>query len=1038
MQSRRHEFFDFILGKQLFDFDSFETALSSLEDNSLKGILFEEYCRSMFMTKLFSASNVWRPEELPINVAELLNTPTKDMGIDFVAKIDDKYYAIQCKFRSIKTQLINWSRTSTFLGAVYQSGKFDGSYYISNTININDMVRNSTVKLLLRDYLSDNKKFDLIIKSQDIESDSTLYSLRECQINAIQKFEEYFSNDSNLRGRIQMACGTGKTRVAYELCNEFNKIVILVPSLYLLNQFYTNFVHYDSFTNRNKNYLLIGSDIDTSDAMNRNYILTTDKDKVAESIVKNEQIIIVCTYQSQDILHNVMTKKRGKTIDIMMFDEAHKTAGGDESKAFALFLKTNEELKVNIRKRLFLTATERLIRSVDDDTEIYSMDNEDKYGKQIYNYPMGKAIEDKILSDYRVVFPLVDANVKEDILKQKYIGMKIEDLVKEYPADLLMCAIMIKKMFDEGEIKYLLTYHSSIRSANSFSQLLNYMDMMNAYALDGSHSMKLRNNTIEEFKKNGGVICSVKVFNEGVDIPFCDSVCFINGRESKIDIIQCIGRCLRLYDGKKIATIILPIFVENKEDEQIESDNYIFQIIRAISDNDFRVYDEIKNRKNKSGGTGRLVFKNYTYTKTETSELDFEDICDNIELQVMGRLDIVMQMTWHQSYELLIKFIDEYKKLPLQTEIYNGYNIGGWCSDMRKKKYKFDNDKVNKLNNIKIWSWNILEDAWNNNYDLLVKFVDENKRMPYNNEIYNNIKLGDWCRGQKAYMFSGKLKQEKIDKFNELSVWSWNKKTDNWNEHYELLKEYVQVYKRQPINKEIYKKYNLDSWTRIQKKKYKNGSLNNDYINKLSNIPFWSWNNILEDNWDKNYDEFIKFIKKHKKLPNQHENSLGQWCSDMRKRRDILPNDKIKKFNEIPIWSWNINEDAWNFYLNLLLKFINENKRLPVRDEMYYKNNIGDWCQMQRIRKEKLSKKHLDELEKIEIWSWDIIEDKWNLNYECLLKFIKINNRMPKKKESFDNINIGSWCQNQRTINKNEKITHERKEKLNEISLWYW
>jgi len=909
MNNRQQEFYNFIIDNQISCFDSFEKDLSSLDNNDQKGRLFEEYSRALFLSNLYNASNVWRPEELPITISNKLNTPRKDKGVDFIAEINGKYYAIQCKFRSITIDVISWSQLGTFFSSAYM-GIFNGTFLITNTIRVGKEIDPKKVNLILRDMLCDNKLFELVLKSRKITLLTDTESLRACQVDAIKKFNEYFSDENNLRGRIQMACGTGKTRVAYELSKTYNKIVILVPSLYLLSQFYVKFKYNDNINKIAKHYLLMGTEIDASNSTG--YILTTDENEIAQSIMKNEQIIIICTYQSQNILHKVLTKKRGKNIDLMIFDEAHKTAGGDDSKSFALFLKTNEELKVCIKRRLFLTATERLIKNSEGDEELYSMDNEAKYGKQIYNYPMGKAITDGILVDYRVIFPLVDGKVKEDILQQKYIGLKTGDLLKEYPADLLMCAIMIKKMFDENEIRNLLTYHSSINFANKFAELLRYLGLNNAAALHGEHSIKLRNNTIEEFRKNGGVICSVRVFNEGVDIPFCDSVCFVNGRESKIDIIQCIGRCLRLYNGKKIATIILPVIIDDKK-EVINDNDYIFQIIRAISDNDFRVYDEIKNR-GKSKGCGRLVFKDYTYSKTESITIDMNELCNEIELQVLGRLDMIMRLSWNQWFQILVNYRKSENRLPYDKEVHIGYSIGNWCMNQRQDKRigKLSDEKIKILESLDIWVWEVYNDLWKKHYNAVIEYSEKFGMIPKDRCKYNGLSLGQWCQDQRKRRSKNKVSEERLKLLESIKYWAWDVIDAKWISHYNTLFKYYTENNELPGHHIKYDGFCIGSWCVDQINKKNKGKLKQCLIDKLEKIPIWSWDdrNAIDVNWEKNYKILLKFIEENNRIPITKDKynglNIGLWCYSQRvsNNKGILKKERYDLLNKISVWYW--------------------------------------------------------------------------------------------------------------------------------------
>ena len=105
---------------------------------------------------------------------------------------------------------------------------------------------------------------------------------------------------------------------------------------------------------------------------------------------------------------------------------------------------------------------------------------------------------------------------------------------------------------------------------------------------DGSTSMSKRKKIIKEYvNSERGILCSARVLNEGVNIPIIDSVCFLDDRKSTIDIVQCIGRSLRLSDKKKMAYVFLPTFIENIDDE-FDKKQYgnIVGIIKALKSTD--------------------------------------------------------------------------------------------------------------------------------------------------------------------------------------------------------------------------------------------------------------------------------------------------------------------------------------------------------------------------------------------------------------------------------------------------------------------
>ena len=117
--------------------------------------------------------------------------------------------------------------------------------------------------------------------------------------------------------------------------------------------------------------------------------------------------IVFTTYQSSDKLAAAARKSR-MIFDLAILDEAHKTVGA-HSKKFATLL---SDKKVKVRRRLFMTATERVFRG--DNDEVLSMDSEKDYGARFHQLSFKEAIKQRIISDYKILTMTVsDGRIRE-------------------------------------------------------------------------------------------------------------------------------------------------------------------------------------------------------------------------------------------------------------------------------------------------------------------------------------------------------------------------------------------------------------------------------------------------------------------------------------------------------------------------------------------------------------------------------------------------------------------------------------------------
>ena len=156
---------------------------------------------------------------------------------------------------------------------------------------------------------------------------------------------------------------------------------------------------------------------------------------------------------------------------------------------------------------------------------------------------------------------------------------------------------MLLNEIQNGNCFHLVTYHNSIEKSKLFKRLLEKLN--ESYGLDiailnvdGSHSMNQRNRIFKEFSENKlAIMVTTRVFNEGVNFPIVDSVCFLDPRKSTVDIIQCFGRALRLHKDKKIAKIYVPIIIDDimEIDEKTVFGNLI-RILKSLSETDSHIF----------------------------------------------------------------------------------------------------------------------------------------------------------------------------------------------------------------------------------------------------------------------------------------------------------------------------------------------------------------------------------------------------------------------------------------------------------------
>jgi hypothetical protein len=246
------------------------------------------------------------------------------------------------------------------------------------------------------------------------------------------------------------------------------------------------------------------------------------------------------------------------------------------------------------------------------------MDDKSIYGNIIYAVKLENAIQDKVLTDYTIVTS--DYNSELDNNVDEY------NLRFEFGNEIIMSAILLIKCIKELGLKKIFTYHGTINESVKFSILMQKLALINelnikTFSLDGNITVKKRYNIISEFEKsNIAILSSAKVLGEGIDLKSVDSVVFVSFKSSYIDITQCLGRCLRKFEGKNMSHVIVPLFSNNKTRNE-QKLNYI---VAAIKTEDERIVKITDNKIN----------NNLKCIGLQLSNVDFVENKQNPEISI--------------------------------------------------------------------------------------------------------------------------------------------------------------------------------------------------------------------------------------------------------------------------------------------------------------------------------------------------------------------------------------------------------------------
>ncbi len=644
-----------------------------------KGSLFEKI--SKHFLKEHDSANEY--ESIDLWNDWPLNNKEGDRGIDMVVTTTSKeYIAVQCKYHQNNISLNDIATFLTQLQSGVGEVRFKKGIIIStsnlssNALKAIEQIRSNGMGIDIDEITEE----DFIYSQIDWEKlDPAQSELPLCdkkkprphQIEAINATKEYFSDPKNTRGKLIMACGTGKTYTSLKIMEDLDpKITLfLVPSIALLSQtfreyaqeksepFYASIVCSDDKVGKGKK----NKNDDDTDDINFSELPLKPSTRLEDILSvhekaqkENKRFIIFSTYQSA--LRIKEAQEAGlNEIDLIICDEAHRTVGAmyssnerDDKNAFTL---CHSDANIKAKKRLYMTATPKVYsesskaKAKESDNVIYSMDDADTFGEEIYTLNFERAIALDLLSDYKVIILAVRSknlsgvtnSVNKKISQLEAEGTKLD---KKLINNEFVCKIIgthkglakqdIIVLDDENKedndlqnktdtapsqraINFCKSINTSKNIKDSFETIMECYDeelkkksfknlQISIDHIDGTMNCKVRLEKLEElneFKPNTcKVLSNARCLSEGVDVPALDSIVFFDGKSAMVDIIQAVGRVMRKAKRKQRGYIILPIALEESEiqnlDEAVNNTNFknIWKVLKALRSHDPSLVDE--------------------------------------------------------------------------------------------------------------------------------------------------------------------------------------------------------------------------------------------------------------------------------------------------------------------------------------------------------------------------------------------------------------------------------------------------------------
>jgi hypothetical protein len=456
------------------------------------------------------------------------------------------------------------------------------------------------------------------------------------------------------------------------------------------------------------------------------------------------------------------------TTSVGKTDEAHGTAG-DLGRPWAAI---HDNARIPADFRLYLTATPRILAAArpqkgadGQEVELATMadDPEGTYGAWLAELGLSEAIEREILAGFEI--DVLEIRDPSPVLGES------EEARRGRRLAILQTALL--EHAAAWNLRTVMTFHQKVEEAAAFAEKLpktaaelyahdaSEEDLAAAeklpsssigaqlYELEagrhvppervwavwlcGDHLVTERREALEQFangidaegrRVHRAFLASCRVLGEGVDITGergVEAVCFADTRGSQVEIVQNIGRALRLNrDGStKVARIIVPVFLEPGEDptDMVASASFkpLVAVLQGLRSHDERLVEQLASRALTSGKRnthiqrdtdGRIIGttggkgdgdeeQGGTDGAVESALLHFSTPRDAATIAAFLRTRVYRpeSLVWLEGYQALLRWRKEHEitglyAVPYDTEtevgVTKAFPLGRWVHQQRK------------------------------------------------------------------------------------------------------------------------------------------------------------------------------------------------------------------------------------------------------------------------------------------------------------------------------------------------------------------
>lgn len=610
-----------------------------------------------------------------------------------------------------------------------------------------------------------------------------------------------------LRTQVIAATGSGKTLIgaesAHRLAARRVLVLVLVPTLDLLTQMA------GAWRRAGRSGAMLGV-CSLRAEESQGLPCTTNPDELVAWMSGLETVTVFATYAAVGL--GVLQRAHSAGLGVwslMVVDEAHRTSG-DGLKPWAV---VHDQAQLPAERRLYMTATARVWESEGERPRLVASmeDGSPVFGPVAYKLTLSEVIGRGIVAPYQVLC----LDIRDPDL---YAALTTEATGSDAVRGARLAAVQtgLMRAAVEERFRRVLSFHSRVSEAEAEAMAVSVpavaarlaeddpdtyppADQVWADWLYGEHAPGHRRTVLDEFASDflGGpefegrnvraelrVLSSVRVLGEGVDTAECDAVLFADARGSMVDIVQMVGRALRLNpDHGKLATLVVPVFLGPGEDpnELLTSEAYttLSKVLGALRAHDSETIEaladpRLRNSRPAVDDDGEDVLLDdqdddgdreaQRVSERASGVLRFSEERDPVALTRFVQLRVTDPegAYWRRGIEAATRWLRETGNSELRVPFtyvtpedwgaVSGHPLGAWVADQRRyyAAGTLEASQVAELERLGM-VWSVHASAWDAGLEVARSYAAVHGHcLPAASVVWESFPLGTWMKNQRG------------------------------------------------------------------------------------------------------------------------------------------------------------------------------------------------------------------------------------------------------------------------------------------------